>query len=466
MARTSIFLTAASALVLCGCIKGPNYSRPKVDVPQAYHGQDSAAAGATAESLGNAKWWTVFEDQELQKLIRIALEQNFDVRIAATRVLQAREAVAIARSNQYPTLAGGIQINGQRTPSTTGGAATSYTVPELGVSGSWDIDFWGKYRRLTEAARAELMATEWGRRAVVEGLVSNVATAYFDLRELDLELEISRRTLVTREDSLQLTRTLVDGGAAPLSDQRQAEQLVETAAAAIPDLERAIAQQENAINILLGRNPGITITRGLSLSDQPIPQAPPAGIPSALLARRPDISQAEQNLIAANARIGAARAAFFPEISLTGIGGIASSALTTLFRGTSRAWNYTGSAMAPIFNKGRLDANLRLAEEQREEALLQYQQAIQQSFRDVSDALIAYEKLHEYRAHKEKLLAAARDASKLSLTRYQGGATSYLEVLTNETNNYAAEVGAAGAILRERLALVQLYTALGGGWEQ
>jgi len=464
MARTSLFLAMAGALVLCGCIKGPNYSRPKVDVPDAYHGPDNAAPAAAAESLGNAKWWTVFEDRELQKLIRVALEQNFDVRIAATRVLQARESVAIARSNQYPTLAGGVLVTGQRTPG-SGGAAT-YNIPELGVSGSWDIDFWGKYRRLTEAARAELMATEWGRRAVVESLVSGVASAYFDLRELDLELEISRRTLASREDSLQLTRTLVDGGAAPLSDQRQAEQLVETAAAAIPDLERAIAQQENAINILLGRNPGVAIARGLSLSDQPIPQVPPAGIPSALLARRPDIGQAEQNLIAANARIGVARAAFFPDISLTGIGGIASGSLTTLFQGASRAWNYTASAMEPIFTKGRLDANLRLVEAQHEQALLQYQQAIQQSFRDVSDALIAYQKLHEFRAHREKLLDAARDASQLSRVRYQGGATSYLEVLTNETNYFSAELGAAGAILRERLSLVQLYSALGGGWDQ
>jgi multidrug efflux system outer membrane protein len=464
MARTSFFLTIVCALVLCGCLKGPNYSRPTVDVPAAYHGQDNAAA--SAESLGNAKWWTVFEDQELQKLMRVALEQNFDVRIAATRVLQATESVAIARSNQYPTLAGGVLVTGERIPAVGGAATTTYNIPELGVSGSWDVDFWGKYRRLTEAARADLMATEWARRAVINGLVSSVASAYFDLRELDLELEISRRTLASREDSLQLTRTLVDGGAAPLSDQRQAEQLVETAAAAIPDLERAIAQQENAINILLGRNPGVAIARGLSLSDQPIPQAPPAGIPSALLARRPDIGQAEQNLIAANARIGVARAAFFPVISLTGIGGIASGALTTLFRGASRAWNYTGSLMEPIFTKGRLNANLRLVEAQREQALLQYQQAIQQSFRDVSDALIAYQKLHEFRAHREKLLAAARDASQLSRMRYQGGATSYLEVLTNETNYYSAEVGAAGAILRERLALVQLYNALGGGWEQ
>ncbi|HVX66864.1 MAG TPA: efflux transporter outer membrane subunit [Bryobacteraceae bacterium] len=465
MRRTISSLTAASILLLCGCVKGPNYSRPKVDVPAAYHGPAQSAAAASQESLGNAKWWTVFRDEELQKLIRIALQQNFDLRMAANRVLQARELVTIARSNQYPTVTGGVMVSGTRAPGTNGGPATSYTGPEIGFSGSWDIDFWGKYRRLTEAARAELMGTEWARRTVVNSLISGIAAAYFDLRELDLELEISRRTLASREDSLKIIRTLVDGGAAPLSDQRQAEQLVETAASAIPDLERAVAQQENAINILLARNPGEVITRGLTLADQPIPAEPPAGIPSTLLERRPDIAEAEQNLIAANARIGAARAEFFPQISLTGIGGIASGALTTLFRGTSRAWSYTGSAMQPIFNKGRLDANLRLAEAQREQALLAYQQSIQQSFRDVSDALIAYQKLHEFRVHQERLLAAAREASQLSRTRYQAGATSYLEVLTNETNNYAAEVGVAGAILRERLTLVQLYNALGGGWE-
>ncbi|HEX8984602.1 MAG TPA: efflux transporter outer membrane subunit [Bryobacteraceae bacterium] len=465
MRRTFLFPAIASALVLSGCLKGPNYSRPKLDIPEVYHAPGNAAPAGQVESLGNAKWWTVFEDQELQKLIRTALAQNFDLRIAATRVLQAREAVTIARSNQYPTLSGGVQVTGTRTPGANGGAVTTYNVPEVGIAGSWDVDFWGKYRRLTEAARAELMASEWGRRAVVNSLVSSVASAYFGLRELDLELEISRRALATRQDSLQLTRTLVEGGAAPLSDQRQAEQLVETAAAAIPDLERAIEQQENAINILLGRNPGAAIERGLRLAEQPIPQSPPAGIPSALLGRRPDIAQAEQNLIAANARIGVARAAFFPDISLTGIGGVASGSLTTLFRGASRAWTYTGSVMEPIFTKGRLQANLRLAEAQRDEALLAYQQTIQLSFRDVSDALIAYQKLRESRIHQERLLAAARDAAALSRVRYQGGATSYLEVLTTETNNYSAELGLAGAVLRERLTLVSLYNALGGGWE-
>jgi outer membrane protein, multidrug efflux system len=466
MARLAHFVVAASVLFTCGCLVGPNYRRPKVDVPAVHHDPNrSATASAPADSLGNARWWKVFEDAELQKLIRVALDRNFDLRIAASRVLQAREAVTITRSNQYPTVSGGVLLAGSRTPSTSGGAASLINVPEIGFAGVWDIDFWGKYRRLTEAARANLMGAEWARRAVVSGLISNVAAGYFELRELDLVLEVSRRTLASRRDSLQLARTLVEGGAAPLSDQRQAEQLVEVAASAISNLERQIQQQENAINTLLGRNPGEPIDRGRALADQPLPPAPPAGIPSELLERRPDIGQAEQGLIAANARIGVARAAFFPAISLTGIGGVASGSLTTLFRGASRAWNYTGSAMEPIFNKGRLDANYRLAEAERDELLLAYQRAIQQSFREVSDALIAYGKFREYRGHQERLLTAAREAAELSRVRYRGGATSYLEVLTSETNYYSAEVGLAAAILQERLTLVQLYNALGGGWE-
>ncbi len=461
MARGILYLALAAALLTQGCLRGPNYRRPKIDVPPAYRGPDDSAASAP-ESLGNAAWWTVFQDPALQKLVRFALEHNFDLRIAATRVLQAREAVVIARSYQYPTVAGGVIVAGTRTPGSSG--YTYNNIPEVGFSGSWELDFWGKYRRLSEAARADLTATEWFQRAVVNGLISNVAAAYFDLRTLDLQLEVSKRTLASRQDSLRLIRTLVDGGAAPLSDQRQAEQLVETAAAAVPNLERQIQQQENAINAMLGRNPGAPIERGLGVSEQPLPTAPPPGIPSTLLERRPDIGEAEQSLVAANARIGVARAAYFPTISLTGIGGVASTALTTLFRGASRAWSYNASAMEPLFNKGRVDANVRLAEARREQALLVYQQTIQEAFRDVSDSLIGYEKLREYRGHQQKLLAASQDAANLARQRYQSGAASYLEVLTNETNAYSAELGLSAAVLGERLALVRLYNALGGGW--
>ena len=461
--RLYLLAPAVISLLLAGCMKGPNYRRPALDVPKTYHSPEPIVDAGQLATIGNAPWFQVFRDVELQNLIRTGLEQNFDLRIAATRVEQARQAVVIARSGQFPTIAGGLLLSGVRTP-TSSGSYTSYNVPEVGFSGAWTIDFWGRYRRLTEAARAQLMGTEWARRAVVSDLVSSLAAAYLDLRTLDRQLAISKRTLASRQDSLRLIQTLVKGGAAPLSDQRQAEQLVEAASAAIPDLERQIGQQENFINSLLGRNPGAPIARGKEIAENQVPEAPPAGLPSELLERRPDIGEAEQTLVAANARIGAAKAAFFPEVQLTGIGGVASTSLTTLFRGASRAWSYNGSAMEPLFTKGRLKAELRITEAQRDEAVLRYRQAIQRGFREVSDSLIGYEKWRQYRGHEEKLLAAASDAAALARMRYRGGAASYLEVLTNETNAFAAEMGLSIALLNERLAVVQLYNALGGGW--
>ncbi len=466
MRRLYFWPLLAVLVFQASCLMGPNYKRPQVAVPPAYRGPDGSADGTAAEtSLGDAKWWTVFQDEELQKLIRVALQQSYDLRLAATRVDQARAQLIATRSNQFPTVSGVLEDTGLRSPPLGGGFPTfTYNAIELGLSASWDLDFWGKYRRATEGARASLLANQWAQRAVVSTLVANVATAYFTLRELDLQLEISQRTLGSRQQSLMLTQALVNGGSSPLLDQRQAEQLVETAATTIPDLERQIQQQENTITTLLGLNPG-PIGRGRALIDQPLPQAIPPGLPSSLLERRPDIREAEQNLIAANAQIGVARAAFFPDISLTGLAGIQSGSLTTLFRGSSRAWTYTGSATEPIFTAGKLKANLRLAEAQQQQALLTYQQTIQQAFRDVSNALIAYQKYRVVREHQMALASAAKDASDLSHTRYQGGATSYLEVLTNETNYYSAELNLAAARLNERLALVEVYNSLGGGWQ-
>ncbi|MGH7489362.1 MAG: efflux transporter outer membrane subunit, partial [bacterium] len=330
---------------------------------------------------------------------------------------------------------------------------------------SWDLDFWGKYRRATEAARATLLGTEWGRREVRSTVVSNVAAAYFQLREFDLELEIAKRTLAARHESLQLTETLSNGGAAPLLDVRQAQQLVETAAETIPDLERLIEQQENLIATLLGQNPG-AVPRGRELTAQPLPPNVPPGLPSALLERRPDIHRAEQQLIAANAEIGVAKAAYFPDISLTAAGGVESPALAHLFTGSAGVWNLAAAAAQPIFTAGRLRSNVRLAEAQEQQALLEYQQTIQQAFRQVSDSLIAYRKFREFREHQERLAAAAEDAANLSETRYKGGVASYLEVLTNETNYFSAQLNLARARLNERISLVQVYNALGGGWAQ
>jgi multidrug efflux system outer membrane protein len=333
------------------------------------------------------------------------------------------------------------------------------------ANASWDLDFWGKYRRATEAARANLLATGWGRQEVNATLVANIAAAYFQLRELDLELDISQKAMASRKESLDLTRTLEEHGINSILDVRQAEQLVYTAGTGIADLQRRIGQEENFLSVLLGNNPG-SIPRGKELIEQPHAPVVPAGLPSALLARRPDIRQAEESLVAANARIGVARAAYFPDISLTGQAGFLSSSFTSLFGGSAGLWTFAGAVAQPIFEGGAIRSNVRLTEAQKQEAVLTYQQTVQGAFRDVSDALIAYKQDQGFRAQQELLAHAAEDAAQLSAKRYQAGTTNYLEVLTNETNFLTADLGLAQARLNELLALVQIYKALGGGWQQ
>ncbi len=343
--------------------------------------------------------------------------------------------------------------------------AYSYVADALSLAGSWNLDFWGRYRRATEAARANLRETEWGRRAVFSTLVENLATAYFQLREYDLELDIAKRTLASRQQSLKLTETLEQGGATSLVDVRQAQQLVEEAAEAIPQTEQEIAQEEDQISVLLGENPH-DIPRGRAITEQPLPLTVPAGLPSQLLERRPDIRESEEALIAANASIGVARAQLFPQISLTGNGGVESIGLGNLFNWATRTWTWTAGASQPIFNAGSLRANVRLAQAQQQQALFTYQQSLQTAFREVADSLSAYQKFREYREHQEALSTAAQGGASLSDMRYQGGVTSYLEVLTSQTTFFAAELNLARARLNERLALVQIYNALGGGWQQ
>ena len=459
-------LMTACLLMVASCTVGPNYQRPQVAVPPSYRGPDKAES-TEVQSIGDEKWWGVFKDPALQDLIRTALKQNYNVQIAAARVLEAGSQLKITRSNQFPTATAGPEVQGLRQPGIPGVfPGYSYLADSLTGSVSWNIDFWGRYRRATEAARASLLASQWGRRAVISTLVENLATAYFQLREFDLELEIARRTLASRDQSVKLTQTLEQGGAAGLEDVWQAQQLVEEAAETIPQTEQEIQQQENQISILLGENP-TEIRRGLALREQePLPETVPAGIPSQILERRPDIQQAEQNLVAANAQIGVARAQLFPQISLTGGYGLESIGLNNLFEGANRAWNFAGTATQPIFNAGSLRANVRLTQAQQQEALLTYKQDIQTAFQEVSNSLIAYKKLREFRQHQAILTEYAKDASDLSHTRYIGGVTSYLEVLTNETNYFTAELGLARAQLGERLSLVQLYNALGGGWQE
>jgi multidrug efflux system outer membrane protein len=453
------------ALLLSGCMVGPDYKRPSANVPAAFRASSPEQAKAEAASLGDQKWWEVFRDEQLQSLIRTAIQQNYDVRIAATRVLQAQAQLGITRSNQFPSVAAAADLSAQGNSKSIVLPALEQSTGSLYLSAAWQLDFWGQYRRATESARASLLATEWGRRAVITSIVAGVASAYFQLRALDLQLELSQNALTARRESLRLTSVLASHGNTSDLDVRQAEQLVYTASEEIPDLERRIQQQENFISTLLGDNPG-PITRGLRLTEQPHSPEIPAGLPSDLLERRPDIRQSEQLLVSANAQIGVARAAYYPQIALTTTGGFQSDALSRLFTGPAGIWSFAGSLTQPIFTAGRIHSQVKLAEAQQQEALLSYQQTIQQSFRDVSDALIGYRKNIEFRQQQELLTASAQDAARLSNIRYKGGVTSYLEVLTNETNYFSAELNLAQAQANELLAMVQLYQALGGGWQQ
>ncbi len=461
--RAVIHLVAGA--LLAACAAGPNYRRPAIDTPATYSGAGPPAASSAA-SLGNETWWRVFEDPVLQRLIRTALEQNYDVGIAAARVLQAQAQLGITRANEFPRVGAGANAFTERNPKISSAfPAYQANAGEVDLSVVWNLDFWGKYRRETEAARATLLASEWGRRAVVTSVVSEVASAYFQLRELDASLDIAKSTLASRQDSLRLTKVLAANGSASMLDVRQSEQLVYTAAEAIPDLERQIAQEENALSVLLGRNPG-PIPRGLELTQQLNAPAVPAGLPSELLERRPDIREAEESLVAANAQIGVAKADFFPNISLTGTGGFESYALNRLFTPASQMWNAAGSITQPIFEAGGLRSGLKLAKAQEQQMLLTYKQTIINAFQQVSDALVDYRKDREFRTQQQLLTDAARDTDRLSKVLYQHGGASYLQVLTSETNYFSAELNLAQAQLNERLALVQLYAALGGGWSR
>jgi multidrug efflux system outer membrane protein len=458
MKRISAVFPCAFLLLFTGCMVGPNYRRPQVSVPTTYRGATANTEGTA--SLGDEQWWAVFRDPALQQLIRTALNQNFNVQIAASRVLQAQEQIRITRANEFPDVAGLAQVLSEKFP-----GLFTFSAMALEGSVSWSIDFWGRYRRATEAARATMLQDVWNQRAVASTLVSDVASGYFTLRALDLELRIAQDTLSARRESLQLTNTLFKGGADTLLDVREAEQLVENAAALIPDLERQIAQQENAISILLGENPS-EIPRGKELIEEPLPAEVPAGLPSSLIERRPDIRSQEEALIAANANIGVARAQLLPSISLTGTAGVESRSLESLLNTNSIAWNASGGLSQTIFDAGALRANVKMAQAAREQALLSYKQTIQTAFEEVSNALIAYHKYREYAEHEAKLASAAKDAAGLSEMRFKAGAASYLEVLTNQANYFSDELALVAAQLNERLALVQLYNALGGGWQQ
>jgi len=465
MKNTALLGILAVLVLGAGCMMGPRYKRPAVDVPQEYRASAPQQAVA-ASSLGNEDWWQVYQDPVLAQLIHTAIAQNYDVRIAAARVLEAQAQVGITRANQLPSANVGADVFSQQNAKVTK-LFPAYQVNggELNLSVIWNLDFWGKYRRQTEATRAQLLATEWGQRAVLSSLVANIATAYFQLRALDSELEISKRTMRSREQSLQLTRVLERNGSGSGLDVSQAEQLVYTASETIPDLERQIQQQENVLSLLLGENPE-SIPRGRVLIEQPAPQNIPSGLPAELLERRPDVRQAEENMVAANAQIGVAKASFFPSVSLTGAGGLESNALNQFISKPSETWYGAFSVSQPVFQGGALRSGLRLARANWQEAVLSYEQTVQNALEQVSNSLVASQKNREFREQQELLTQAAQRTDQFSEVLYKNGGASYLQVLTSETNYFSAELNLVQAQLNERLALVQLYQALGGGWQQ
>ena len=462
---TSCIAAMLASSLVSGCAVGPNYHRPDVQTPATYRDlNENPQVQAQAASYADLPWWQVFQDPQLQELIRTALKQNYDLQIATERINAARAQLAITRSNLLPQVQGGGTFYGgkqQFFPATI-------NLLFLAADASFQLDLFGRLRRETEAARAQLLATEDARQTVILTLVSDVASDYFALLQLDLELKITLDTVSTQQDSVKLTNLRLDHGVATKLDVLQAQEVLDTANAQIPDLERQIAQEEDAISILLGNYPQ-GVPRGKTLAEQPLPPDVPPGLPSSILERRPDIREAEQSLRAANAEIGVAKAQFFPQISLTGSGGGAfgrSSSFSSLMSSQSAIWSYGGQVSQPIYTGGALRGNLHLAQSQYQQALIAYRQSIQSAFGDVSDALIGYQKFHQVRLRQEDTVKDLQEAVRLSDMRYKGGTTTYLEVLDGQRSLFAAEITLAGARGTEYQSLVQLYRALGGGWQQ
>jgi multidrug efflux system outer membrane protein len=453
---------ALLALPLAGCLLGPDYRRPAVETPNTF-----LYAAADARETANTTWWHQFEDPMLDDLIAEALASNKGVQIAALNVEQAAAVLTQTRAPLYPQV--GVSATGAQQRATESGATpvpasvpnpqTSY---QLLAGASWEIDLWGRIRRLSEAARAQMFATEEAHRGVILSLVASVANSYIQLRSLDNQLVIAKRTLETYGDSVKLFELQFEYGQASQMTVEQARTQYETVAATIPQIEFQIAQTENAISILLGRNPG-PIPRGKSIEELTLPTVP-AGIPSQVLEQRPDVRQAEQNLIAANALIGAARALYFPTISLTGVFGQASAELGNLFKGPARTWSYSGSIAGPIFAGGAISGQVRQAEAGRNAALLAYEAAIQSAFADTETALVAREKLIQQLGAQGRLVTASREYARLAQLQFDGGVTPYFTVLQAEQQLFPAELN--HALYRGSLfaSVVNIYKAMGGGW--
>jgi NodT family efflux transporter outer membrane factor (OMF) lipoprotein len=458
---------ALLSVTLAGCAVGPNYKRPVVATPDQIRG---ARATASSASIADTKWFDLFRDDSLKQLVSAALDNNFDVGIATERIEQARAEARITRANQLPTLNAEGSFAAQR-QSSVGSArfvapgtdlSASYT--QAGAALSWELDLWGRLRRLNEAARAQYFATEEGRRDVVVSLVGDVMSNYFTLRERDLELQIANQTREIAEASLRLVEIRHNRGAATGLDVHQAEQFLYTATAQIAATQRDIEQTENALSLLIGDTPR-SIPRGRALEEFTVPVEPPAGLPASLIERRPDIRLAEQNLIAANAQIGAARARYLPQISLTGFLGGQSRALGSLLTGPARLWTIAPAGLLPIFNAGQIRAGVQVSEAQQRELVIAYRRAIYTALREVSDALVAYDRTRDQLAQQQQLVQALSESARLSRLRYEGGLDSYLQVLDAQRNLFQGQLTLAQLRLGVLNSFVQLYRALGGGWQ-
>jgi multidrug efflux system outer membrane protein len=455
--------------LLLSTVNGQQRQNSTVQTPATFRGADPNAT-PDQNSIGDLKWFEVFKDPALQDLVKTAMVRNYDVRAAVARIDAARANLGLARSEQLPQFALSSDVtssrasqNGQLGLAGQGGKSRSVGSVLLNFL-TFELDVWGRVRQQTKAARADLRASEEDRKAVMNVVVSDVASGYFSLIELDTELDIAKRTLASREESLRIIKIRQQGGLATMVDVRQAEELVYQATQTIPDTERQIEQTENQISLLLGNNPN-AITRGRPLDQQEELPAVPAGLPSDLLERRPDIRSAEETLVAQKALVSAAKKAYFPRISLTGLLGFQSDQLSSLFTGPSRAWTFVPQITQPLFTGGRLKSDVKFAKSQRELALIQYQQTIQNSFREVSDALVQYRKFKEIRVQQALLVDTLRDRSRLAYLRYEGGVDTLLNALDADRELFNAELDLTQTKRNELLSMVQLYKALGGGWQ-
>ena len=470
---TKVRLSTAVVLLLSlsACKLGPNYQRPPLTVPGEYRGaapdattqqQPSAAAQQQAsEDFAQMKWWTVFQDDILQALIKESLADNYDMRIAAARILEASANLGITRANQFPTLNGSFSIvNQQSTPLFTGAP----TIDTAGLQLNYIVDFWGQYRRMTEAAKAQLLSTIYGRDLVQTTLISLVAQNYFLLRQYDAQLVYSEETVAADKDILRLNTIKYKGGDAAITDVYQAQVLVQQAEAEAISLTQLIEQTENNISLLLGKNPE-AIQRGQSLMDQAHLPEVPVGLPSTLLERRPDVRRDEESLVAANANVGVAKALFFPQISLTGEFGATSTAISSFLNGPATFWAVGGQVVQPIFQGGRIRSNYRLAWALRDDAELTYKKTVLTAFGDVSNSLVGYTDSRKFRMKIQEQTDTYRETARLATVRYQGGVTSFLEVLVTEQDYFTSELQLSQAWFLEMQNYVQLYQALGGGWD-